>query len=202
MTVAATDKSGDRYQLGLAVGDKVRLFDRVHDANTKGRDQVLANNGSIVEVLALDATGITIRNDEGVTGLVACAKLRAKADAPVRLTWGYATTLNLAQGITSTEHIHAALDGSKSMSAFAVYVAMSRHKTKAWMVLNEGAIRQQIASKTVEANDGTARASGTEAANRAERVHRHAHRSARKADDRDRPGFPAAGPAISAVASA
>jgi hypothetical protein len=93
---------------------------------------------------------MTVRNDDGMTGMVAWSKIRDKANAPVRLTLGYATTLNLAQGITSTEHIHAPLDGSRSTNAYAAYVAMSRHKEKAWMVLNEGAIRQQIASKNVE----------------------------------------------------
>ena len=104
MIVAATDKSGAQYRLGLAIGDKVRLFGRVHDGNQKGRDQVLANNGSIVEITDLSAHGMTVRNDDGMTGMVAWSKIRDKANAPVRLTLGYATTLNLAQGITSTEH--------------------------------------------------------------------------------------------------
>jgi hypothetical protein len=133
MTVAATDKSGARYQLGLAIGDKVRLFDRVHDANTRGRDQVLANNGSVVEIMALNAKGMTIRNDEGNTGLVAWSKIRDRVSDPVRLTLGYATTLNLAQGITSTEHVHASLDGSKSMNAYSAYVALlqgSAHRAR------------------------------------------------------------------------
>lgn len=150
MTVAATDKSNARFQIGLAIGDKVRLFDRVHDANAGGRDRVLANNGSIVEVLAVSDKGMTVRNDEGETGLVAWSKIRDKAGDPVRLTLGYATTLNLAQGLTSTEHIHAPLDGTKSINAYSAYVAMSRHKEKAWMMLNETAIRQQIASKHIE----------------------------------------------------
>jgi hypothetical protein len=150
MTVSATDKSGATYEFPLAIGDKVRLFDRVHDANAKGRDKVLAFNGSIVEVLDLSVKGMTVRNSEGDSGMVAWSKIQDKPDAPVRLTTGYATTLNLAQGITSTEHIHAPLDGSRSTNAYSAYVAMSRHKKKAWLVLNESAIRQQIAAKHVE----------------------------------------------------
>jgi hypothetical protein len=149
MIITATDRSGARFDLPLAVGDKVRLFDRVHDANTAGRDRVLANNGSIVEVLALNNKGMTIRNAEGETGLVAWSKIRDRFGGPVRLTYGYAMTTNLAQGITSTEHIHAALTGTSPMNAYSAYVAMSRHKETAWMVMNEGAIRQQIAAKHV-----------------------------------------------------
>jgi hypothetical protein len=41
----ATDRNGDTYRLPLAVGDRVRLYDRVHDARVPGRKSVLASNG-------------------------------------------------------------------------------------------------------------------------------------------------------------
>ncbi len=145
----ATDRN-ETFDLSLAVGDRIRVFDRVHDATTRGRDRVLANNGSIVEVLGADAKGLTVRNDEGMAGVIAWAKIRDKPDAPIRATLGYAMSTNLAQGITSTEHIHAPLDGSKTTNAYSAYVAMSRHTEKAWLVLNESAIRRQIAKKDVE----------------------------------------------------
>jgi hypothetical protein len=136
--------------LKLAIGDKVRLFDRVHDATKGGRAKVLANNGSIVEIRDLTAKGMVVRNAEGETGTVLWSRLRKKAADPIRLTYGYAITRNLAQGITSSEHIDAPLDGSKSTNVFAAYVSMSRHKQATYIVLNEGAIRQDIASKHVD----------------------------------------------------
>jgi hypothetical protein len=148
----AVDNSNQPYKLALAIGDKVRLFDRVHDAGKGGRDKVLANNGSIVEVMDLTAKGMVIRNAEGETGTVLWSKLHKRSSDPIRLTYGYAMTRNLAQGITSSEHIDAPLDGSKSTNVFAAYVAGSRHTLQTWTVLNESAIRRDIASKLV---DGT-----------------------------------------------
>ena len=148
----AVDNSSQPYTLALAIGERVRLFDRVHDAGQGGRDKVLANNGSIVEVVDLTAKGMVIRNAAGETGTVLWSKLHKRSSDPIRLTYGYAMTRNLAQGITSSEHIDAPLDGSKSTNVFAAYVAGSRHTLRTWTVLNESAIRRDIASKLV---DGT-----------------------------------------------
>jgi hypothetical protein len=117
-----------------------------------GVTRVLANNGSIVEIMNLTSKGMVVRNADGDTGTVLWSKLHKRPSDPIRLTYGYAMTRNLAQGITSSEHIDAPLDGTRSTDIFSAYVAMSRHKQKSWVVLNEGAIRQDIASKRV---DGT-----------------------------------------------
>ena len=103
----ATDRNGDTYRLALAVGDRVRLYDRVHDARVPGRKTVLANNGEVVEIRALTDEGMIVRNDAGAEGLVAWRKIQTRKDAPVRLTYGYAMTVDTAQGSTATEHIHA-----------------------------------------------------------------------------------------------
>jgi hypothetical protein len=55
--------SGATYQ--LAPGDRLRLFDRVHDAEAGGRAKVLASNGDVVTVLALTKKGMWVRNDQG-----------------------------------------------------------------------------------------------------------------------------------------
>lgn len=49
-------------------------------------------------------------NDAGVEGLVAWRKIQARKDAPVRLNYGYAMTVDTAQGSTATEHIQAPAD--------------------------------------------------------------------------------------------
>ena len=61
----ATNRNGDTYRLPLAVGDRVRLYDRVHDARVPGRKSVLANNGEVVEIRALSEEGMIVRNDAG-----------------------------------------------------------------------------------------------------------------------------------------
>ena len=124
----ATDRNGETYKLPLAVGDRVRLFDRVHDARVPGRKSVLANNGDVVEIRQLTDQGMIVRNDAGIEGLIAWRRIQARTDAPVRLTYGYAMTVDTTQGSTATEHIHAMPAGSQASHSFKAYTAASRHQ--------------------------------------------------------------------------
>jgi TrwC relaxase/AAA domain len=145
----ATDRNANTYRLALAVGDRVRLFDRVHDARAPGRKTVLANNGEVVEIRALTDTGMTVRNDAGIEGLVAWRRIQARPDAPVRLTYGYAMTVDTAQGSTATEHIHAMPAGSHAIHGFKAYTAASRHERTTWMVVDEASERRHLASRSM-----------------------------------------------------
>jgi hypothetical protein len=145
----ATDRSGDSYRLPLAVGDRVRLFDRVHDARVPGRKTVLANNGEVVQIRALTEEGMIVRNDAGAEGMVMWCKLRARPDAPVRLSYGYAMTVDTAQGSTATEHIHALPAGSHAMHGFKAYTAASRHERTTWIVVDEASERRYLASRSM-----------------------------------------------------
>ena len=145
----ATDRNGDTYRLPLAVGDRVRLYDRVHDARVPGRKTVLANNGEVVEIRELTDEGMIVRNDAGVEGLVAWRKIQARRDAPVRLTYGYAMTVDTAQGSTATEHIHALPAGSHAIHGFKAYTAASRHERTTWIVVDEASERRHLASRSM-----------------------------------------------------
>jgi AAA domain len=145
--IEATDGREESYQLALAVGERVRLFDRVHDARVPGRASVLANNGEVVEVRGLTGTGMLVRTDAGAEGLVAWRKLRDQPGAPVRLTYGYALTVDTAQGSTATEHIHAMPAGSRAVQGFKAYTAASRHQRTTWMVIDEASERRQLAGR-------------------------------------------------------
>ena len=149
----AVDNSSQPYTLALTIGERVRLFDRVHDAGQGGRDKVLANNGSIVEVVDLTAKGMVIRNAAGETGTVLWSKLHKRSSDPIRLTYGYAMTRNLAQGITSSEHIDVPLetDQSRRMSLPPTWPGRGT-RCGPGRCLNESAIRRDIVSKLV---DGT-----------------------------------------------
>jgi len=147
--VDATDRNGDTYQLALAVGDRVRLYDRVHDARVPGRTTVLANNGEVVEIRALTDNGMLVRNDPGIEGLIAWRKLQARPDAPVRLSYGYAMTVDTAQGSTASEHIHALPAGSHALHGFKAYTAASRHERTTWIVVDEASERRQLASRSM-----------------------------------------------------
>jgi hypothetical protein len=147
--IDATDRSGDTYPLPLAIGDRVRLFDRVHDARVAGRRSVLASNGEVVEIRALSEAGMLVRNDTGAEGLVAWRKIQARPDAPVRLTYGYAMTVDTAQGSTATEHIHALPSGSATIHGFKAYTAQSRHQRTTWIVVDEASERRRLAARAM-----------------------------------------------------
>ena len=76
----AIDRNGDTYRLALAVGDRVRLYDRVHDARVSGRKTVLANNGEVVEIRELTEEGMTVRSDAGIEGVVAWHRSKPAKD--------------------------------------------------------------------------------------------------------------------------
>ena len=140
MVVSATDRSGATFRLALAIGDQVRLFDRVHDAGTPGRAKVLGNNGEVVEIRGIAGEGMRVRNAAGDEGVVAWSKIRERPGEPVRLSYGYAATVNVSQGVTSTEHIHA----SVSSHGLTAYTALSRHQRSSWLVVDEAAVRRRI----------------------------------------------------------
>ena len=145
----ATDRNGDTYKLPIAISDRVRLYDRVHDARVPGRKTVLANNGEVVEIRALADEGMIVRNDAGVEGLVMWRKIQARKDAPVRLSYGYAMTVDTAQGSTATEHIHALPAGSHVIHGFKAYTAASRHERTTRIVVDEASERRHLASRSI-----------------------------------------------------
>ena len=145
----ATDRNGDTYRLALAVGDRVRLYDRVHDARVPGRKTVLASNGEVVEIRTLTEKGMLVRNDAGAEGLVMWRKIQARRDGSVRLSYGYAMTVDTAQGSTATEHIHALPAGSHAIHGFKAYTAASRHERTTWIVVDEASERRQLASRSM-----------------------------------------------------
>jgi hypothetical protein len=65
---------------------------------------ILVNNGEVAEICALTEQGMVVRNNAGTEGLVAWRKIQSRPTAPVRLTYGYALTVDTAQGSTATEH--------------------------------------------------------------------------------------------------
>ena len=142
----ATDRNGETYKLPLAVGDRVRLFDRVHDARVPGRKSVLANNGEVVEIRELTDRGMIVRNDAGIEGLVAWRRIQERPDAPVRLTYGYAMTVDTIQGSTATNTSMPCPAGSQASHSFKAYTAASRHERTTWIVVDEASERRQLAA--------------------------------------------------------
>ena len=83
-----------------ATGNKVRLFDRMHDTDTTGRAKVLGNNGEVVEVRQVDDTGMRVRDADN-EGVVVCARIiRGSVGASARLSRSHAAMINVSQDVT------------------------------------------------------------------------------------------------------
>ncbi len=145
--LSACDQSGDAYDLPLAVGDRVRLFARTNAACADKSRGILGNNGSVLEVTAIAAGGVSLRNAQGREGLVAWDTLRDRASGRIRLSYGDVLTIDATQGLTSTEHIEAMPAGTRAVNAYKAYTAASRHRRATYLVVAEGAERREISGR-------------------------------------------------------
>ena len=143
----AIDKDGQAFELPLGSGDRVRLLARTNAALPGGKHGVIGDNGSVLDVQAVRDNGLLLRNARGTEGFVKWDTLRDPASGRVRLTYGDAMTINLAQGVTSTEHIDAMPAGSRAVNGFKAYVSGSRHRRASWLVVSDGAERQEVAGR-------------------------------------------------------
>ncbi len=143
-SVRATDQAGAAYNLTLAPGDRVRLFDRLNARFLDGGRGNIGNNGSVLEVRDVNADGIVLRTGAGRDGAVSWESLADKKNGRTRLAPGDVLTIDAAQGITSREHINAMPAGSAGVQGFKGYTAESRHKDSAWLITSDAAERREV----------------------------------------------------------
>jgi hypothetical protein len=150
---AMDPNSNETFDLPVAAGDKLRMFTRTYDAETKGplaSRKWLSANGDVVEVRKLQPDGIRVRNADGDEGLVTWAQMkpwRAPRNDPVRVTYGYAVTVDTAQSATTTAAILAMPEGSRQVTGYKAYTAGSRPQIEYHMVVSDAAERRDIVSR-------------------------------------------------------
>jgi hypothetical protein len=149
VTIGATDGEGLRvYDLALARGDRVRLFNRANATFLDtGKVGNIGRNGTVLDIAGISDNGLTLRAASGREGLVAWTTLKDGVTGLVKLAYGDALTTNTAQGTTVTEHIHALPSGSRLVSAFGAYTSGSRHREKSFIVTSDGAERAEIVAR-------------------------------------------------------
>lgn len=137
-TVNALD--GERqYRLALAKGDRVRLFESTGASFGQGRGGSIGRNGSVLEVVAADDRGLTLRNKSGRVGVVAWDSLADKRTGRIKLAYGDAMTIHTAQGSTTKEHIFALPSGSQAVEGLLAYSAGTRHRRTNYLLTSETA---------------------------------------------------------------
>ncbi len=145
--VDAQDQTGARFEMAVAVGDRVRLFDRTRASFGDGKAGNIGSNGSVLEVRGADAEGVVLRNANGNEGRVKWSTLADRETGRIRLTYGDVLSIDAMQGATSTEHINAMPAGSKAVNSFKGYVAESRYRQASWLVTSDGAERQEVVGR-------------------------------------------------------
>jgi hypothetical protein len=126
------------------------MFTRTYDAEAKGARKFLSSNGDVVEVLKLRPDGLRVRTAGGDEGLVTWAQMkpwRAPANDPVRVTYGYATTIDTAQSATTTAAILSMPEGSRQVTGYKAYTAGSRAQIEYHMVVSDAAERREIVKR-------------------------------------------------------
>lgn len=144
-TIQAVDQRGERFEMQLAAGDRVRLYGRTFGKDTNGRAAFVGSNGDIVEVTGHSDAGIGLRSKkDGREILVAWSQLQDARSGRTRLGWGHAMTIDAAQGITSDEHINALPRGMGRMTGFTGYVAESRARGTTWTMISEASVFEAV----------------------------------------------------------
>ena len=152
--VAATDNVGRKFEVTLAVGDKVRLYARTPARSSSGQTLEIGVNGSVLEIEAIEPDGpqpggIRLRDASGRSGLVAWTTLLHPEGDPAepryRLGYGDVLTIDSIQGVTSEESIFVMPNGSDRVDAFRGYTAASRHRAQSYVIVGEAAERAAIA---------------------------------------------------------
>jgi hypothetical protein len=145
--LSACDLAGIAFDLPLAVGDRVRLFNRTNAAYADKSRGLIGNNGSVLEVMEITKDGITLLNARGRVGRVAWDTLRHPDSGRIRLTYGDVLSIDSTQGLTSTEHLEALPAGTSAVDAFKAYTASSRHRRATYIIVSEGAERREITTR-------------------------------------------------------
>ena len=145
---SGTGADARHYDLPLAEGDRVRLFERTNarflDTNTGGN---IGRNGTVLEIAEIKTEGLVLRTKEGRAGLVKWDSLKSAATGRIRLAYGDVLTTNTSQGSTVSEHIFAVPGGSRQVNAFGAYTSGSRHREQSFIVTSDGAERQEVAGR-------------------------------------------------------
>lgn len=143
ITVQATDQRGETYDLQIAAGDRLRLYRRTW-GKVEGQGKTVGNNGDVVTVISHGDDGLRVRTKDGEVADVEWRRFRDIKSGRVLLGFGFAMTVDAAQGLTSDEHINAMPRGVGNATGFTSYVAESRAKGATWTMISDAATFEAV----------------------------------------------------------
>ena len=146
--IQAQDQRGITYDMDLAVGDTVRLFNRVNARFGKDSRGYFGENGTTAEIVSIDTmNGLRLKRADGKIGAVKWGSLQDKGSGRVRLAYGSALTIDARQGDTLTDHITILAAGSKAINAFKMYPADTRNREDSVLVVSHGAEKEVVRNR-------------------------------------------------------
>ncbi|WP_291366544.1 MobF family relaxase [Acetobacter sp. UBA5411] len=143
ITVQAIDQRGETYDLQVAAGDRLRLYRRTW-GKVDGQGKTVGNNGDVVTVVAHSKDGLRVRTKDGEVADVEWHRFRDAKSGRVLVGFGFAMTVDAAQGLTSDEHINAMPRGVGNATGFTSYVAESRAKGTTWTMISDAATFEAV----------------------------------------------------------
>ena len=146
-TIAATDQNGVHADMAVAVGDKVRLFNRVNASFGKGSRGYFGENGTTADVVAIGADNISLRRADGKVGTIGWETLKDKTSGRVRLAYGSALTIDARQSETLTDHLTLMPSGTAAVTAFKMYPSDTRNREDSQIIVSHGAEKAEVRNR-------------------------------------------------------
>lgn len=141
--VKATDGTRD-YDLKLATGDHVRLFESTRGRYDTGGPRSVGRNGSVLTVVRVNRDGLALKRADDAVVRVSWDDIKRREDGRFHLAYGDATTIHAGQGASRTGCIFAAPSGMEKVSGGLGYSALTRHEWDCDIVTSELAERLAV----------------------------------------------------------
>lgn len=150
--VTATDPSGVPYKLRIASGDRLRLHKRTNARCEDGARGVFGVNGSLCTVIAVEVSGLKLKNSNNRIGLVAWDTLR-DINKNVLLSYADVVSVDVTAVSSSDTQINVFLDGISTIDVHQFKILASRQQKKLMLLVADEPMRRAIQSKRLRRDD-------------------------------------------------
>ena len=147
-TIKAADQNGVQSDMAIAVGDTVRLFNRVNARFGDRSRGYFGENGTTATIVSIDQhQGLRLRRADGKVGAVKWTTLQDKTTGRVRLAYGSALTIDARQSETLTDHLALMPGGTGPVNAFKMYPADTRNREVSQIIVSHGAEKLEVRNR-------------------------------------------------------